>query len=477
MESVKFSIDNITEFRSDENPELALACIEFLSTAKNDHKINITPEILKRDAPTILGKFLVGEMDIFGSDATNHTENQVIFGYYPSNQKVKFYTNKNGDLVASATAVVSKLYAYDFYNIFKKDNLRNVSVEMQTIGNRIEEDGTINIEGFNLTATTCLNKTINGSCPDAKMRIIRFSEEEANEFYNNALALNETPVNTSKDAIDYGEWNGDEAKHNLIKEKNFEEIAPIVCLKLEDGWEDRTLAKLKYPVMNIYDGEWRYSLKGLTSAKAYAEKENEVDVLDKLKEIYEKLEIGGNMDTRQFELEIEELQSQIAELTQKCEELECANEELTQKCEELESAKEQLAEETAKCEELECANKELAEKCEEAEAEVKEKDEIIMECNKQLSELNEFKTQQFEMMKETEIKEFLSKFESKVSPEELEAIEAKFEGCTYECLEEIKKDVLSDFAIKLLSSDGMEDGIFFRYDKKPKDKQDKGLWG
>lgn len=58
-------------------------------------------------------------------------------------------------------------------------------------------------------------------------------------------------MNKSKEAIDYGEWDGDKAKQDLVKEKKYKTIAKSVCLKLEDGWEDRQVTKLGYPVMNL----------------------------------------------------------------------------------------------------------------------------------------------------------------------------------------------------------------------------------
>ena len=78
-------------------------------------------------------------------------------------------------------------------------------------------------------------------------------------------------------------------KRDLIKEKNYKTLAPKVCLRLEDGWEDREITKLGYPVMGLYDGEWRYSAKALASAQAYAEQNGESEVLNKIKTIKKEL--------------------------------------------------------------------------------------------------------------------------------------------------------------------------------------------
>ena len=137
--------------------------------------------------------------------------------------------------------------------------------------------------------------------------MVRFSEEEANAYFSENSILSDLekfvenrkksmaekyvshPVNTSKDAIYEGEWDGNKAKQDLVKEKNYKTLAPKVCLRLEPGWEDREVTKLGYPVMGLYDGEWRYSAKALASAQGYAEKENETEVLKKIKAIKKKL--------------------------------------------------------------------------------------------------------------------------------------------------------------------------------------------
>ena len=76
------------------------------------------------------------------------------------------------------------------------------------------------------------------------------------------------PVDTSKDAVDMGDWNGDKAKHDLMDSKNYDSIGDKVCLDFTKG--DRKLENCKYPVMNVKDGKWVYSAEGLSSAMAYA---------------------------------------------------------------------------------------------------------------------------------------------------------------------------------------------------------------
>lgn len=468
MGKYNFSIDNIFEFRKDDNPELALAKVNILSTRENSHKINITEEILKRDTPSILGKFMVGELDWLGNDVTKHTHNQVIFGYYPKEQTIEFNKNEFGDIVASAYVVISKLYAYNFYKIFTKDNLRNVSVEMQTYGDVKNEDGSITIGGFNLCATTCLGKTVNGSCPDANMTMVRFSEDEADKYYRSKIIEDsilskfvknreekeyvDHPIDESKDSIYDGEWDGNKEKHNLIWEKQYKTLAPKVCLLLEDGWEDRKIDSLKYPVMGLYDGKWRYSRKGLASAKAYAEQENNEDVLSKVATIYKNLGlVGGTMEDKK--LSIEELEAKIADFEAKCAELE-------EKCENLE---------------LECQK--YKEECEANEAMVAEKDEIITAQTETLAELENFKSEKLEEEKVEKVNAVLAQIKDKVDEADYEAIVEKFADCTIETFDGIRNQVFAELGEKLLAKkEVVEDTTKLEMKFDTKKTEPKGLW-
>ena len=303
---VSFQVEEAVEIPkwSEKYPEHKFSIFRccFLSSAPNSHKLEIDDKTLRKYAPTILGNFLVAKLD--GHDATSHADSEVEFGYFPIEQKVEF-VEENGVTKAYAYAVISKMYGKDFNAIFEEDNFRNTSVEMSVITENDEDEG--KVESFDIYALTCLGKTTNGSCPDAMMTMVRFSKDEAESFFNKSTILSDLekfvenrkksmaekyvthPVNASKDAIYEGEWDGNKAKQDLVKEKNYKTLAPKVCLRLEPGWEDREVTKLGYPVMGLYDGEWRYSVKALASAQGYAEKENETEVLKKIKAIKKKL--------------------------------------------------------------------------------------------------------------------------------------------------------------------------------------------
>ena len=127
----------------------------------------------------------------------------------------------------------------------------------------------------------------------------------------NEKELKETP---------WGQIDKSELRKRVIEAKNFKTIAPKVFLDLREGWEEGKMGALKYPVMEIENDTLYYNRGALASAKGYAEKNNEEEVLNKLKKIYDK-----------FDLEFEEKEpdSQVMMSNENCgEEInnECNNE-------------------------------------------------------------------------------------------------------------------------------------------------------
>ena len=275
--------------------------------------------VLREYADTILGNFLVAKVQ-FG-DAMGHEKDEIIYGYFPREQEIEFI-DVDGVTKAYAYAVVSKRYSKEFNGIFEFDNIRNSSVEMTVTTADEDKDDVVS---FDIYALTCLGKRVNGSCPDADIKMVRFTAEEADAYFAHTDTLSnlkqfvETrkqsmaekkyvshPINTSKDAVYTGEWDGNKAKQDLIKEKNYKSLAPKVCLNLEEGWEGREVTKLGYPVMGLFDGEWRYSTRALASALAYAKQNDEQEVLNKLKEIYDELDLNeeGKEDDEKMSKEV-----------------------------------------------------------------------------------------------------------------------------------------------------------------------------
>ena len=311
-----FSVSDIQTVATEDSVEFAIAKIAVLSTKPNSHKVNITEEILRRDGLSILGKWVVADFD--GTDTTTHTNNEKIVGVIPKDQTPEFVKNEDGSVTMFVEAVISKIYATEVYELFRTHNFRNVSVEMGTADDTEREDGSIDIAGLCIYGVTILGLSVGGSCPDANMSIIRFSSDDASKYYHNTkhfslrelaekrnedLKVISHPIDKSKNAVDMGSWDGDKAKDDLLKEKNFKTLAKSVCLLLENGWEDKEKGALKYPVMNLKNGKWVYNAQGLSSARAYGE-QHDPSVADKAISIQKKLGLyKDNEDSNKEEKE------------------------------------------------------------------------------------------------------------------------------------------------------------------------------
>lgn len=306
---VKFQMEEVSEIPdwADAYPEHKFTVYKccFLSTKPNSHKLKITDEVLRGYAGTILGNFLVAKVQ-FG-DAMSHESDEIIYGYFPREQKIEF-VNVDGITKAYAYAVVSKRYSKEFNGIFEFDNIRNSSVEMAvTTTDEYEDD----VVSFDIYALTCLGKSVNGSCPDSDIKMVRFTAEEADAYFAHTDALSNLKqfveerkqsmaekksykVDKSKEAMSEKDW-GDVDKaamrDKIMDAANRAKIVKDVYVLVEDGWEDAPSEHLKYPVMMLDGDTFVYNRYALSSALAYAKQNGEDAVVNKIEKIYKKLDL------------------------------------------------------------------------------------------------------------------------------------------------------------------------------------------
>lgn len=417
----------------------------FLSTRPNSHHLDIDDATLRKYASTILGGFLVAKIQ--NGDSMSHEEDEQVYGVFPRDQKIEF-VEEDGFTKAYAYAVVSKIYGKDFNAIFEGDNLRNSSVEMTVVTEDDADEG--KVISFDLMGLCCLGHRINGSCPDADITMVRFSEEEANAYFSGSSILSDLekfvenrkksmaekyvthPINTSKDAIYEGEWDGNKAKQDLVKEKNYKTLAPKVCLRLEPGWEDREVTKLGYPVMGLYDGEWRYSAKALASAQGYAEKENETGVLKKIKAIKKKLGLensDGKEETKMAEKDTEKVD--MEEETKVDETKETEMEETVVKAEDC-PCDEDDKHDTEEHEDFEAKCAQLTKDIEERDNIIMQKDEELKQCQTELAELREYKRCMEASQLACKVEAALSEIKGFASESQIDAFREEGKNCTLE---------------------------------------------
>ena len=81
---------------------------------------------------------------------------------------------------------------------------------------------------------------------------------------------------------DWGSVNKNELK-DFVVSRGSDSLAKKIFLKVEPDWREHPDSGLSYPIADKKGRVYRY---GLSSAKTYAESNNEQDVLDKLKKLY-----------------------------------------------------------------------------------------------------------------------------------------------------------------------------------------------
>ncbi|MBQ3502247.1 MAG: hypothetical protein IJA72_01100 [Clostridia bacterium] len=294
QKTYKFQLEDVIELPNwtDLYPEYKFTIFKtcFLSTKKNSHELDISYDVLKEHAKSILGTFLVAKIDY--GDATTHEQDEVPWGYFPITQEIEFVED-NDILKAYAYAVVSKRYGQQLNDIFEFDNLRNASVEMTV---ETLEDNEHNVISFDIWGLTVLGKMVKGSCPDADIEMVRFSKDDAEKYFESKKEdIGVTyKVDKSKEAMSDTPW-GDvdktELRNKIMEADNRDSIVKDVYIVVEDGWEDAPSEHLKYPVMELKDDTLVYNRNALSSALGYAKANDEQSVVDKVEKIYKSLDL------------------------------------------------------------------------------------------------------------------------------------------------------------------------------------------
>lgn len=330
----RFSINEVKRINSSEyeNSEFAIGKMGFLSTRPNSHQLNISETVLKESAPSVLGKWIVADMTGV-VDAGTHTEQEYIVGMVPRDQEVDFVYDEDGYLKSYVDVIISKVYAKNYCAMFESDNLRNVSVEMNV---HTSEEDEHEVLDFNIVGVTTLGKHINPSCPGSDIVFTRFSETEANAFFedckkkcsnlenfmdqrkNKMSEEKKYKIDKSKEALSdkpWGEVDKTKLRNDIMGASNKNTLVKDVYMLVEDGWEDAPSEHLKYPVMELKGDTFVYNRDGLSSSLGYAKKENVSSVVSKVEKIQRKLGLfkeGKEADTEMSAKYFDEIEGRKA---------------------------------------------------------------------------------------------------------------------------------------------------------------------
>lgn len=416
---VKFQLEDAVEYPEwcDNYPEHKFTVFKccFLSTKPNAHKLDISNDVLRRDAQSILGNMLVAKIQ--NGDATTHLPSEIQYGYFPREQEIEF-VEEDGITKAYAYAVVSKHYSKELNNIFEFDNLRNSSVEMTVTTDKDEDEG--KVVALDIFGLTVLGKAINGSCPDADIKMVRFSVEDADAYFAKSDSLSNLKqfveerkqlmaekktykIDKSKEAMstaDWGDYDKATMRDKIMEAKNRDTLVKSVYLLVEDGWKDAPSEHLKYPVMMLDGDKFIYNRNALSSALAYAKQNDEAEVVNKIKAIYKKLGLDDDSE-RKEEAKMEEIKELAATEVEAESTLEEKNAEMAEpeievkaeepSCDDCDEHDHDDEKDDEHDEEQEMSADDMKARIAQLEKDIEDRDNIIMGQNSELETLRQFK--------------------------------------------------------------------------------------
>lgn len=312
---IDFAVEDIEQIQFDDydEKEFAIAKVGFMSNRPNSHKLEISEDVLRENASTVLGKWMVVKMDFMGVDAEGHDPQEHIVGFFPKNQEIEFVEDEEEYVRAYATAVISKIYAKDYCKMFDGDNERAVSIEMMC-NTENGKDMDDKVLSFTIVGVTTLGKAVRPSIPESDVSFVRFSQEKATAYFSELNEHNLTPlkkfakeriasmaktykIDKSKEAMSdkaWGEVDKTAMRDKIMEADHKATLVKAVYMLVEDGWEEAPSEHLKYPVMELKGDTFVYNRDGLASALGYAKKEDEATVVNKIEKIYKKLDLDDN---------------------------------------------------------------------------------------------------------------------------------------------------------------------------------------
>ena len=179
-----FSIDDIAFVETEHSDKYFEVEIWALASGNNSHKNPISEEVLVRDKDSFKGAWVVADYDRFTRDATTHTAEEDIIGVVPFDSEIKTERGKDGRLWIVVNAILSKVYHPEVWQMFKQHNFRFVSCEFRCAEGEEDENGNKPILGYDIVGITILGSGVNPSVEDAQMKVLKFSADEAIEYFN-----------------------------------------------------------------------------------------------------------------------------------------------------------------------------------------------------------------------------------------------------------------------------------------------------
>lgn len=444
-----FSVSEVKQINMEEYPsdEFSVVALDILGSNPNSHNLVISNEVLREYAKTALDKWIVADIrtDYMGrKDCSSHTPEEKIMGIIPKEQDIVF-VEKEDYLRATCYGVVSKLYAKDFCEMFVNDNSRSVSVEFTYEPD--PEDENI-VKSFRITAVTVLGHTVRPSSPGSDIKFVRFSSEDADAYFqkfNHKSSLSTLKqfaeqrkldmeekktykIDKSKEAVSdtaWGKIDKNAMRKKIVEASNASELVKAVYCIVESNWREAPSEALKYPIMELKGDTFVYNKNAISSALAYAKQHNETEVVSKLNKIRKKLDLDES-NGKEEKAEMEEVKT-----------VEMSEETMAET--EPEKEKEEAKMEDCPCmdndddnddKKEEMSAEDMKAKIDQMAKDIEERDNIIMEKDKELSELREFKAGIEKKELACSVESVLSEVKDCMSEEKLSELREEGLACT-----------------------------------------------
>ena len=460
FKKITFSTNNLEILQQDD--DVMIVSLRLLHTGRNANRVDLPKLGVEDSIPTFWNKPIIYKFnnEYFPTDVDDHNtsrENSFmnIAGSIIESGGYKWVREDEVDYL-EFIGVIHKIYQPVLVDIIKnRDGDLKVSIEIKPTKAFKDNDGYLVVERFKLLSVCLLGKQIREGIENSRLNVVKFSAEVYNEkflkfsedFKMKYGTKSSIKLNKSKDSVSFDKW-GDVDKiglrNRVLEAKNYKTLIKSVYLKIEEGWENAPSEKLKYPVMQIKDGELIYNRYAISSALGYAKAEEVQDVVDKANSLLDKLNIKEGEQVKEKEEVMvnqeEEVVTEVEE-TEKFEAEEETQEEEIQ--EEVEEEKEEDVEETeseeevidykCKFESLEVEYNSLIEKIKEYERKeeiesMKEMFEKFSHCFEEsekkavIETINEFSFEDFQAKIDNQIKEYA------LSQKEEEKIQAFSDG-------------------------------------------------
>jgi hypothetical protein len=286
-------------------------------------------EVLTKMMETVLGQpvltYYFPEFDKFGGHEGDSVSKNGIakrtpkpygIGFADYTQMPKWETYKGKEYLTTTTYLWTHRFSEELSDLDEKIKNKEIYQSMEVELDYYEDNGIKVVTNANCIGLVMIGVTpafTNSSFEKFTLdeNIIKDIENFKNEYENiikgNQFFISKELLGTestiqidkSKESLSDNAW-GDEDKSELKKTclmaKNWKTLCKSVFLKLEEGWGEGKEGSLGYPVMELIDNKVVYNKYGLSSAKGYATKNNETNVLTSLNKIYKHLELDWDAE-------------------------------------------------------------------------------------------------------------------------------------------------------------------------------------